>query len=428
MLSKSLNANHVPIVQAAIRAFIVDNAPTHQQEDANAWAGRMTGVGNIVGYIAGYVDLPKRSGGFLGNTQFKVLCVISSIALCGTVLVSISFIRERDPRPEGPAPSNRGILSFFRQVIRSTKRLPPQIRRVCEAQFFSWISWFPFLFYITTYIGQIYLNPYFEANPDLSEDEIEKAWEGATRIGTFALLMFAITSFTSSLLLPFFVAPTYQHPHNLNADSSSFQYSAPHSHHLDDHHSQYTSGPSSTRMTSSFSLGPESPTRLSRILSACQIRWLTLRRAWMLSQLLIAFCMMMTFFITNTTAATILTGTIGLPWALSLWAPFALISAEISKRDAEARRSGSSPPEDQAGVILGLHNVAISAPQILATLVSSGIFKVTQKPRGSAGDDSVGWVLRFGGCAALLAALFTWRIGEEGAKGREKVVDQRNDA
>lgn len=423
MLSKSPNANLVPIVQAAIRAFIVDNAPTHQQEEANAWAGRMTGVGNIVGYIAGYVDLPKRSGGFLGNTQFKVLCVISSIALCGTVLVSISFIHERDPRREGPAPSNRGILSFFRQVFRSTKRLPPQIRRVCEAQFFSWISWFPFLFYITTYIGQIYLNPYFEANPDMSGDEIEKAWEGATRIGTFALLIFAITSFTSSLLLPFLVAPTHQHPSNLNADSSSFHYSAPHPHHPDDHHR-----PSSTIMTSSFSPSPESHTRLSRILSACQIRWLTLRRAWMLSQFLIAFCMLMTFFITSTTAATILTGTIGIPWALSLWAPFALISAEISKRDAEARRSGFSPPEDQAGVILGLHNVAISAPQILATLVSSGIFKATQKPRGSAGDDSVGWVLRFGGCAALVAAFFTWRIGEEEARGRQKAVDQENDA
>lgn len=364
-----------------------------------------------MGYIAGYVDLPKRSGGILGNTQFKVLCVISSIALCGTILVSISFISERDPRQEGPATSNKGILSFFRQVFQSIKRLPPQIRRVCEAQFFSWISWFPFLFYITTFIGQIYLNPYFEANPDMSEIEIEKAWEDATRIGTFALLIFAITSFTSSLLLPFLVVPTYQHLSSLNADSSSFHYSALHSHH-------HASGPPS----------PESHTSLSRILSACQIRWLTLRRAWMLSQLLIAFCMLMTFFITNTTAATILTATIGLPWALSLWAPFALISAEISKRDAEARHSRAPPPEDQAGVILGLHNVAISAPQILATLVSSGIFKATQKPRGSAGDDSVGWVLRFGGCAALIAAFFTWRIKEEGARGRGRFVDQGSGA
>ena len=135
--------------------------------------------------------------------------------------------------------------------------------------------------------------------------------------------------------------------------------------------------------------------------------------------------MLSTFFITSVTAATIQTAVIGIPWALSLWAPFALISAEISKRDAEARRhprsgnnasgEGSAAAEhhDQAGVILGLHNVAVSAPQILATLIGSAIFKAVQKPRGAAYDDSVGWVMRFGGLAGLAAAFFTWRIGEE---------------
>lgn len=421
------NANLVPTVQAAIRAFIVDNAPTHQQENANAWAGRMTGVGNIVGYVAGYVDLPKHTGGILGNTQFKVLTVIAAFSLCGTVLLSISFIRERDPGQEGLASSKKGVVSFFRQVFISMKRLPPQTRRVCEAQFFSWISWFPFLFYITTYIGQIHLNPYFAANPNLSEEEIEQAWEGATRTGTFALLLFAITSFTSSLLLPFLVVPTYQPPPSLQPDSSSFHYSASHPGHHDDQPN--SSALQSSAGMNSFSPGPESHSRLSRILSACQIPWLTLRRAWMLSQFVIAFCMLMTFFITSTAAATAIAALVGLPWALSLWAPFALISAEISKRDVEARRSGTGASnEDQAGVILGLHNVAISAPQILATLVSSGIFKATQKPRGSAGDDSVGWVLRFGGCAALIAAYFTYRIGEEGGRKTRKGFEEGSEA
>ena len=122
-----------------------------------------------------------------------------------------------------------------------------------------------------------------------------------------------------------------------------------------------------------------------------------------------------TFFISTPTQATVLTGVVGLPWALSLWAPFALISAEISKRDTEARRRGSNSekPEDQAGVILGLHNVAVAAPQIVATLVSSAIFKLAQKQRGEPYDTSVGWVLRFGGLAALVAAFFTWTIRED---------------
>ena len=124
--------------------------------------------------------------------------------------------------------------------------------------------------------------------------------------------------------------------------------------------------------------------------------------------------------------ASVITAFVGVPWAVTLWAPFAIISAEISKRDAEARNhitrseSDSGPvivgtQQDQAGVILGLHNVAISAPQILATIVSSIIFKFIQKPRGQPYDTSVAWVLRFGGLAALAAAYCTYRIAEEGS-------------
>ncbi|KAL8864410.1 MAG: hypothetical protein Q9174_007367, partial [Haloplaca sp. 1 TL-2023] len=124
--------------------------------------------------------------------------------------------------------------------------------------------------------------------------------------------------------------------------------------------------------------------------------------------------------------ATILSGVVGLSWALSLWAPFALISAEISKRDAMARRTGGVN-DDQAGVVLGLHNVAISAPQILATLVSSAIFRIAQKPRGEPGDDSVGWVMRFGGVAALAAAYMTSRLKEEGREKEEQGKESGNE-
>ena len=404
---------------------MVDNAPTHQQEDANAWASRITGAGNVLGYLSGYVDLPKLMP-FFGNTQFKVLCVIACIALGGTVLISCLYIRERDPRLDGPPKLERGgALAFFRQVFDSMKRLPPQIRKVCIVQFFNWIGWFPFLFYITTYIGQLYVNPIFEQTPNLSPREIDVAWEKATRVGTFALLIFAITSFTSNMLLPFVIVPTYRTRETTNP--IVVRPSTP-----------GTPGTMAASMTSFFPPSPGKHSSLSSVLSTCQIPWLTLRRAWLLSHMLFAACMFATFFVTTTWAATVLVGFIGLAWALSLWAPFALISAEISKRDStrRARNNGrgsaedldalaEGESEDQAGVILGLHNVAIAAPQIIATLVSSAIFKLTQRPRGVAGDDSVGWVLRFGGLAALIAAYMTLRIREDGrdkeATGEEEI-------
>jgi len=379
-------------VQAAIRAFMVDCAPTSQQEAANAWAGRITGVGNILGYIFGYIDLPKVMW-FFGNTQFKVLCVIASIALGGTVALSSALIKERDPRHEdAPTTGGGGVIIFFKQVFRSIKRLPPQTRKVCEVQFFAWIGWFPFLFYITTYIGELYVQPYFEANPNLPSEEIDALYAKATRIGTFALLVYAIVSFLCNLLLPLIVAPTFDIVPKKDSSSSSTH-----------------SGKSVTA-------------RMNSMLDRLVIPWLTLGRAWMLSHIMFAACMWMTLFVRTPAAGTAIVGLVGLPWALTLWAPFALISAEISKRDAlrrsrrltrEVTDENEENLDDQAGIILGLHNVAIASPQIIATVGSSLLFRILQKPRGSPGDDSVGWVLRAGGLAALVAAYLASRIDEE---------------
>ena len=309
---------------------------------------------------------------------------------------------------------------------------------ICEVQFFSWFGWFPFLFYITTYIGQLYINPYLK--PDLSDEETDRLWEHATRIGTFALLLYAIVSLAANVLLPFLVVPSYAH---LRPDGS-----------------QSTITPSSPvgirRRSSSFDQPPfagssanlsvllpienrepirSAPPFLSRMLARVQIPGLTLRRMWLLSQILFAICMFSTFFITTPVAATVMAAIVGIPWALTLWAPFALISAEIALREElrgrRHRRVGQhhniseggeidrpkqdgdgEESADQAGIVLGLHNVAVSTPQILATLVSSVVFKMLQKPRGVPGDNSLGWVLRIGGVSALVAVFFTSRLGE----------------
>ncbi|KAL4807819.1 sodium/hydrogen exchanger 3 [Aspergillus unguis] len=419
-------------VQAGIRCFIVDNAPAHQQESANAWASRMTGVGNIIGYIFGYIDLPKILP-FLGHTRFQILCALASIALTVTLIISCSYIQERDPRLDGPAPSgNMGIVGFFKQVLKSIKHLPPQATKVCEVQIAYWIAWFPFLFYATTYIGQLYVNPIFDKHPGLSDVDIDKAWDDATRIGTFALLIYAVISFIANITLPIFVVPSYK-PVILDDTRSSGIHPE--------------SEPCLTVERQSVSdievglvseLHPEvlreegrQPVKSQTWLSKLQIPGLTLRRTWLLSQILFSLCMLSTFFISSVTAASVVIGLIGISWALSLWAPFALISAEVAtleerrrarhrrteratddgqtchaqrKHHADARANqiqyGQPEPDEassessrsvkaeedenlaQAGIVLGLHNVAVSAPQVLSSLICSAIFKALQKPRG----------------------------------------------
>ncbi|KAK5088787.1 hypothetical protein LTS08_000811 [Lithohypha guttulata] len=414
-------------VQASIRAFIVDGAPAHQQEAANAWASRIVGIGNVFGYIAGYLDLPRHFW-FLGKEQFQVLVAFASIVLTTLVLISVLTVRERNPQdePDMGDDENLGFITFFKTVLTSIRRLPTPIYTVCQIQFFSWMGWFPFLFYITTYIGQLYVNPRLE--PGLPDEDVNNLWGQATRVGTFALLIEAVVSLSANVLLPFLVEPTYKPKDNVPTTPLTPA-------------SPFTTKPrpQMRRSASSFnadmglhhelnqSRPKTAPKGLHGALERLRIPGFTLRRAWFMSQILFALCMFSTFFINTPLLATIMVAVVGLSWSLSLWAPFALISAEISRREEERRTrqrkrlingdtdaffDDKDEEEDRAGIILGLHNVAVSAPQVIATLVCSIIFKFLQKPRNVPGDTSVAWALRLSGVAALGAAYFTWKMRE----------------
>lgn len=413
---------------------MVDCVPTHQQSDANAWASRMASLGNIVGYTTGYINLPKYVP-FFGETQFKDLTVIACIVMVITIGISVLSISERDPRSFGEVdPDSAGAIGFFVTLSKAVKYLPLQISRICQVQLAAWIGWFPFLFYTTTYVAEIYADPLFEENPHRDDADIDRILEAGTRAGTVALFINALVTFAASVIIPFFIAP------------SSTPWELPPSTPLTPAATttpRYQEG-AQTASGDYFFHKPVLTrrrtwrTRWRRRLnpSNLQIKWLTLRRAWMVGQIIFGVLMWSTVFVNNVYTATAMVALIGIPWAITVWAPFALISAELSKRDAirrgdrpapataDGRRlaaqaesiannDGGAPAGEQAGVVLGIHNVAIAAPQVIATFISSIIFKLLQKPRGVAGDTSVAWVLRFGGLCSFVAAWLVTRVGEE---------------
>ncbi|KAI1330336.1 major facilitator superfamily domain-containing protein [Xylariaceae sp. FL0255] len=397
----------VNTVQASIRSLIADCAPSHQQEAANAMASRAIGAGNILGYIAGGINLPRYVW-FFGSTQFKDLCAIASIALCSSVIFSTSVIKERNPKLSGsPPPARPSLATFFVRIFASIQRLPPQIAKVCIVQFFAWIGFFPMLFYTSSYIGEIYVQPYLEENPNMTPAELDDLYERATRSGTKALLTFAITSLATNVLLPFFVDPTYD---NAAATGQDLE-------------------PSKEQSTA------------RKWLKKLVIPGFTLRRAWMLSHIIFAGSMFGTLLVRTIAGATVLIGLIGTTWALTLWAPWAIISAEMSRRNvlwraqkqrmaSLGRNEGSSGGSqglgderepDQAGVILGIHNMAIASPQLIATLGSSLIFRIFQKPRGVPGDHSYSIVLASGGFSVLVAAFCVTRIEDNMSPPEEAI-------
>ncbi|CAG8678977.1 9380_t:CDS:2, partial [Acaulospora morrowiae] len=87
-LDFSLNA-----VQASCRALILDIPPLYQQETSNAWAGRMLHVGNVIGYFTGFLDL-KTLFSWLGDSQVKILCIISCIVFSISLFVTSISVKE----------------------------------------------------------------------------------------------------------------------------------------------------------------------------------------------------------------------------------------------------------------------------------------------------------------------------------------------
>jgi solute carrier family 45 protein 1/2/4 len=368
-----LNLSIQPL-QSGVRALIVDKCPPHQQSHASAWASRVTGIGNIVGYFFAFVPLRKILP-FLHITQFSWLCVVASIALSAAVTVTCLFIKEQDPRSL-PSPIIVGS-SFWSTVIWSAKTMPRAIRQVCLVQFFAWLGWFPYLFYVSTYVGDLCKFHFFfnwleltktDAAPILARDEHmalsmqATVIEDAVRLGSLASLVFSVFALLTNIVIPSLIeggsttASPLKEPHDFASHN---------------------------RMA----------------------------KAWSYSQLLFASCMFSTIFITSQISATILVALVGISWAFTLWVPFAIIGSEVSARQERNAKvlEGELEPvqQDQAGAIMGLHNCAISAPQILAAVVSGCIFWLAPH-LGS--QDAIGWVLRFGGCGGLVASWLARRI------------------
>ncbi|KAG8527677.1 uncharacterized protein KY384_007830 [Bacidia gigantensis] len=354
-------------VQAGIRSLIVENCPLHQQSQASTYVSVMTGLGNIVGYLFGFGILPTSKVDLMSH--FQILCLFASVLLSFTVGVTCISISEKPGSSSTrPGQKTKGLLTILRSLAQTYSGMPSTVRKVCHVQFLSWMGWFPFLYYSTTYIGEFYAAKVLSSedasvDPQAASDALfvpgkqSRISQEAVRYGTFASFLFALVTFGFNLILPCLV-------NRKGSRSRSLQHK----------------------------------TTQSKIV-----------KAWKYSQGFFAILMFMTFIVNRLAAAVAIVAFAGFSWALTLFAPFAIISTELAAQQALQTAEpnfdstgGTAYTNSNTGAIMGLHNTAISLPQILAALACSTIYALT-KAFGIA--DGTGWILRAGGVAALGA---TW--------------------
>ncbi|KAI9641236.1 hypothetical protein NHQ30_010036 [Ciborinia camelliae] len=369
-------------VQAGLRAIIVDCVTPKQQVRACAYASSAAGIGSILGYTAGYISLPKYLP-WLGDTQLKGVCLIASVALGSTVAITCYVAKEKPFVGTDSSLKKQSFLGNFSQIFRSMKMCPREIRKICVVQFFAWIGWFPFLFYITSYLGGLYEIEYGpiskKATPTITFPTTSPLPPSphSIRHATSVMILFALVALISNLTLPLFVSPS----------PTDFKHQKP------------------------------------TFISCLQIKSLTLPSAWTLSHLLTTFLTLSTLLTPTFISTSILIIFLGISWAITSWIPLALISTQISQSQSRSTASSSSStplspiaqPSSpshkrnkikeplQTGTIMGLYNIAIALPQIIAAIQGSLVFWMLGEV-GVVGTEAMGWVVRLGCLGSMFAA------------------------
>lgn len=377
-------------VQATCRSLIVDTLPESQQQLGSAWAGRMLGLGHVLGYFVGTVNLSQYLGTNLGATQFKQICVISGAAIIFCVSMTCFCVEERVLLSQSTRGAKSGGLTMLSTILKITLRLPRKIRAVCWITFWSWFGWSPFFVYGTTWVGETYYRQNADKAAELqtTNDIVGEI----ARKGSLALVLFSMISFTSSIVLPFLIS--------LPSDDTT----------------RYP-----IRNT---------PRPLPRINSLFQRYQIDITTAWGISQLAFAASMILAPFSTSFQSATTLIALCGASWAMYGWAPLAIMGEEINKSSPststqptnsriseeynvemsllsddplsmteeapslviENQQTGIDADAGMAGVYLGIHNIFATVPQFLATFVSMVVFSILepgQSPELAASDDKL---------------------------------------
>lgn len=346
----------VQAVQIGLRTLITDGCSPSEQASANAWASAYSNLAATMANLAAYVDLLPQSwdSDAQGFTVFMKMSLAATLMLTATVTISCLTVKEQKFLPPQHATWKRSSHTTAVRVIMRLLLEPSQIRTIYFVQFFAWLAWFPLLYYMVSYVKEVY------ATERRDQLKFQTSVQIDSKIGSLSLLAFSAVGLVGAIGQP-----------QLHKVSES----------------------------------------------------ISIRRMWIVSQGILGLCLLSTLIISSSTGTIALFSVVGFSWASSSWIPFALLGVEIScynpspieaanliqtldEMDGEKQGEGEdedSVGEDISGLVYGLHNFAICLPQMLMSL-AIGIQSLISQSTDEA-DEKVNtvYVLRIGGCFALIA-------------------------
>ncbi|KYQ91309.1 suc1-sucrose proton symporter [Tieghemostelium lacteum] len=179
-------------VQGPCRALLVDVASPSQQGLGSSLFSIMLGFGNLLGYLMGSLRLSLIFP-FL-KTDIRALFTLSILVLIFCIFFTLICIQEKKF-----SRINANTENPFSVLFKGILRMPPYLKRLCCVQFFSWIGWFSFILFATTWVG---VNVY-GGNPDAPEGTEERErFQLGVRIGSLGLTFSSLLNILISFLIP----------------------------------------------------------------------------------------------------------------------------------------------------------------------------------------------------------------------------------
>lgn len=299
-------------VQGPCRALLVDVAPQEQQGTGSAYFSLMLGTGNLLGYFVGSLNLIKIVP-FMA-TQIQALFTTSMIVLAVCITITLVSTKEQT-NPEYV----RRIENPFKTVFHGIRNMPVAVSRVCAVQFFSWIAWFTFIMFITTWVGE----EVFGGDPSYDDGTpLRKKFDDGVAHGARALSYQSAVTMVLSLILPKIW-----------------------------HYTGY-------------------------------------RFVFFSSQMILAGCLIGTYWITTPLGALILIIACGVPWTVTMVLPFAIV--------------GEGVAPEEGGLYMGVLNIFVVIPQILVSLFIPIVISIFHH--------KIVFALITGGIASIIAAIFALRL------------------
>lgn len=128
---------------------------------------------------------------------------------------------------------------------------------------------------------------------------------------------------------------------------------------------------------------------------------------WTCTQPLLGVILVLTLVTAYAWQGIVLIAVAGIPWAVTQWVPWAFIGYETARLGLTTAGADEQSGEAHSGAILGIHNMAISLPQVISGVVSIVSYRIAE----AAGSEvPTAWVLATSGLAAFVAGFLASRM------------------